>query len=152
MSYTLYISPNLNDFNEKNKNILKCFISFCIDFLKITIDFKIILVSSKDNIDGLSTAAYNPNTNDIIICCDKINGDSTNFISICRSFAHELVHLYDYMVKTPHTPYQNIGKYETIDDIIQIDPLDLENRANSLMGILCKTFVDKYNAKWIYNL
>jgi hypothetical protein len=135
MSFTLYKSEAL-ELDDNQYNIIKIFINYCIDFLKLTEDFNVYLVNGDDpDKPDMTLACFDMKTNDVWVRC---NGRIV--MDICRSIAHELVHL----------------KQKIYNEIDMSDYTDIggkiEDEANSVAGIICKSFVKKYNCKWIYNI
>lgn len=131
MEYSFKKPSYINEINEK---IYHCFISFCISHLKLTQPFSVELVDKNHGID-MTLAAFDLDSNEIYVRCEK------RFIyDICRSIAHELVHL-----KQKEDDKINYDEYTDVGGII-------EDEANAIAGQICKIFVKKFNCKWIYNV
>lgn len=110
------------------------FISFVKSELGITAPFKIRL--SEDRKGFTTFAYYNPNTGEVAV---YITGRSVP--DIMRSLAHELVHHFDYQTGKINTKEKNPDVGVMFDDEEKnIDPDDVENRANAIAGSLLKKF------------
>ena len=66
--------------------------------------------------------------------------DSRFFYDVCRSIAHELVHL-----KQNQNNEIDWKKFTDVGGI-------WEDEANSVAGVLCKEFTYENNCRWIYKL
>lgn len=139
MSFTLNKSNNLTNLTDVEYNIIKAFINFCNQYLKIAddVNYNVYLFSTEDDNkpEGITLAMFNMENLDTWVRC---NG---RFVyDICRSIAHELVHL-----------KQMVNNEINMDDYTDIGG-KIEDEANSVAGIICKEFTKKYNCRWIYQL
>lgn len=130
--FNLHVSKNLSDINSE---LIKAFTSFCINYLDIKSDFNIYLVSNKDDIPDMTFACFDLKNNNIFV-----TSNNRHVLDVCRSLAHELVHL--------GQKERNEIDMDTYTDIGG----KIEDDANSIAGRICKEFIKKYNAKWIYKL
>lgn len=136
MSFTLYKSENLPDMDQNKYNIIKCFINYCNEYLKINEPYSVYLVNGTDNdIPNMTLACFDLQTNDTYCRC---NGRIV--MDICRSIAHELVHL-----------KQKLNNEIDMDSYTDVGG-KIEDEANSVAGIICKEFNKKFDSKWIYKL
>lgn len=139
MSFIINKSKQLTELTDIEYSIIKCFINFCNQYLNIGDDIKytINLFSSKDDDKptGITLAMFDMESLNTWVRC---NG---RFVyDICRSIAHELVHL-----------KQMVNNEINMNDYTDIGG-KIEDEANSLAGIICKEFTKKYNCRWIYDL
>lgn len=120
--YKIFIDPDLS----LDKQILKEFIDFCLEFLKIENDvnqLKIVFSSEKKD---FTTYAYYDFKNKIaaVYCKDRA------LLDCLRSLAHELVHY-----------KQDIKQEIAIEDVsIDNDGVEIENEANSIAGVILRKF------------
>lgn len=135
--YSISYSKKIDNISPVKFKVIKLFIDYCVNYLDIKQDFKVYLFHRLDNSipEGITLACYNPNNNDI-----HVRTDNRYFYDVCRSIAHELVHL-----KQNQNDEIDWEKFTNIGGIC-------ENEANFEAGILCKLFVQENNAKWIYKM
>lgn len=122
-----------NDLCVEEKMFLYHFTNWGVQRLGIKTQFDVIL-SCIGQIDGISTGGYDPYTNEVIARLEN-----RNVIDVARTIAHELVHLKQKEVGKikEGVPVQDIGG-------------DIENEANSVAGVMLKTYAKEYG-RWIYN-
>jgi hypothetical protein len=137
MPFNIEYSKNLIDLSPVNYKIIKCFTNFCLQYLNIDgVNFNLYLVSTKDeNYPKMSLACFDLKNNDTYV-----RTDGRFVYDVCRSIAHELVHLQQKLNNKI-----NMDKYTDIGG-------DIEDEANAVAGIICKTFIKKYNCDWIYKM
>lgn len=130
-------SKNLTDLSPVNYKLIKCFTNYCLHYLNIdNVNFNLYLLSSLDNdYPDMSLACFDLKTNDVYVRTNN------RFVyDICRSIAHELVHLQQKINnKIDMSKYTDIGG-------------EIEDEANAVAGVICKNFIKKFNCKWIYKL
>lgn len=129
MEFNFKVTQSIDQIQEE---IYKCFTSFCVLFLKIEQPFNLYLVNKNHDID-MTLAAFNVKNNDIYV-----RNEDRFFYDVCRSIAHELVHL-----QQKQEERLNLSEYTDIGG-------QVEDEANAVAGQICKTFVKKFNCKWIY--
>tara|TARA_E500000331_G_scaffold358038_1_gene422374 strand:+ start:4197 stop:4619 length:423 start_codon:yes stop_codon:yes gene_type:complete len=117
----LYIDDNL-DINSDKAILAGDFINFCADNLPIDGNFKIYLVSNRENHDIATTAAYHRGKNIIKIYCKN-----RALVDILRSLAHEMTHLMQDEKGELQGIIQDAGGY-------------IEDQANAKAGELIKLF------------
>ena len=109
---------------QENKDILKTFLEYCKEYLKLTTLPKIILTNDKSKTNTL--AHYNPDSNEILVYIkNRATGDWL------RSLAHELIHA-----------KQN--EKNELDDNSGKTGSKHENQANSVAGVIMRNFGKKY--------
>jgi Zn-dependent peptidase ImmA (M78 family) len=133
--FNIHSSNNVKDLKGIKFNIIHVFTNFCIKYLGINEDFNLYLVSNDDKIPEMTFACFDLKNNDIYVI-----SNNRHALDICRSIAHELVHL-----KQKQDNEIDLSKYTDIGGKIEDD-------ANSIAGRICKEFMKKYNAKWLYKL
>jgi len=125
-------SKDLN-IDSQYLEIIKLFVKFCIQFLKIKNSIRINLIS-KTYSKIPSTGSYSPINNTFNVLCEN-----RSLVDILRTIAHELEHhKQNEEGRIPSNP-QNIGG-------------TLENEANIFAGAIIKIFVQKYNFQNLYKL
>lgn len=137
MSFGIEYSKKLTDLSPNKYKIIKCFTNFCLDFLKINdVSFTLYLLHSKDEEKpNMSLACFDLQNNNTYVRCD-----GRYVYDICRSIAHELVHLQQKLNnKIDLNKYTDIGG-------------EIEDEANAVAGIICKSFIKKFNSNWVYNI
>jgi Zn-dependent peptidase ImmA (M78 family) len=110
------------------------FIKFVQDELGITLPYKIKI---SNNRDGFKTYAYyNPEIQEVAVYVKN-----RALADVMRSIAHEIVHHFDHQTGKAQQKKKNpdVGLYYD-DSEKNIDPDDIENRANSIAGSLIKKF------------
>jgi hypothetical protein len=137
MPFNIEYSKNLIDLSPVNYKIIKCFTNFCLQYLNIDgVNFNLYLVSTKDeNYPKMSLACFDLKNNDTYV-----RTDGRFVYDVCRSIAHELVHLQQKLNNKI-----NMDKYTDIGG-------DIEDEANAVAGVICKTFIKKYGCDWIYKM
>jgi hypothetical protein len=115
--------------NKKHKYILLKALKFGKEKLGCEAPFTILLSSKRDKFK--TTGYYDPEQH-IIAAYTKDRA----ICDICRSMLHELVHHYDNVTGKVKGGEPDIGKF----DHDNIDPNDIENRANAIAGSMIKEF------------
>jgi len=134
--YTIHHSKKLTNLSPVKYKIINLFINFCVNKLKIHTDFNVYLTDKNDNLGfNMTLACYDVNSNNIYC-----RTDSRFFYDVCRSIAHELVHL-----KQNQNNEIDWKKFTDVGGI-------WEDEANSVAGVLCKEFTYENNCRWIYKL
>jgi hypothetical protein len=130
--------------NKKEKYIFYKCIKFGKDKLGVELPFKLSFSNKRDTFK--TTAYYDPETHLI-----SVYTKNRAICDICRSALHELVHHYDNQTGRINGNNPDIG--QCCPD--NIDPEDVENRANALSGAIVKEFSYKLKDEEgidIYNL
>jgi len=117
----IYIQKGLNLSPEKMKLISK-FCLFCAEVIPVKEGFSIWVVNDKEKCGITTTAAYVPGENRVLIY-----GRNRALVDICRSIAHEMVHMMQDEKGLIDGPVQDIGGFH-------------ENQANAGSGALIKAF------------
>lgn len=120
--YKIYVDKDI----EIDKNIIKEFIDYCLEFLKIsneTENLKIVFSSKKEKFETF--AFYDFQNKIAAVYCE---GRAT--LDIFRSMAHELVH-YKQDINNEITPDQSQEGN---------DGVPIENEANALAGVIMRGF------------
>ncbi len=132
-SRKLYIDRMLNLDDEKI-DILSKFCAFCAKTIPIKGNVVIKVVSDRKNNGITTTAVYKVGKNEVLIY-----GKDRALVDICRSIAHELVHMMqDETGLLDHGPIKDIGGFH-------------ENQANAGAGALIKAYAQSQeNGRKIY--
>ena len=115
--------------DKKHKYILLKAIKFGKEKLGDSAPFTLFL---SDKRNGFKTTGYYDPDRHIIAAYIKDRA----ICDICRSVLHELVHHYDNVTGRVNGGEPDIGKF----DHENIDPDDIENRANAIAGSILKEF------------
>lgn len=113
--------------DEQRQKVMDDFMNFCQEKLGINEMPYLMLVPHKG--PNMSTAAYNPGTNEI-----QILAGSRALVDILRSVAHELVH------RQQDEEGRLAGAEGPGEDMRQDIGADYENEANAVGGALIKEF------------
>ena len=128
----LYISEKLNLTPEKI-DLISEFCNFCSSKLPIEGDYKVYLVSNRNNHSIRTTAAYHVGDN---IC--KIYSKNRALVDVLRSIAHEMTHMMQDEQGLIQGSIQDAGGFH-------------EDQANARAGELIKRFAkSKDHRKKIY--
>jgi len=111
--------------DKQRKIILYKFIKFVKDDLGIKTPFKIRLSVKRED---FKTSAYYNDKEKLVAVYVK----GRKLFDVCRSIAHELQHCKDHEIGLIKGNEPDIGDFN--------NPKDIENRANSMAGILVKKF------------
>jgi hypothetical protein len=123
MAQKLVISSDL-DMNPQKRELLAKFCVYCMDELGMdtTVDTVIYVENDRGN-NGISTTAfYNPSNDDV-----KVYGRNRALVDICRSIAHEMVHMSQRVRGLLDRPTKDIGGFH-------------EDEANAVAGQIIKMF------------
>ena len=128
----IYIQKDLNLSPEKMK-LLSKFCLFCAKVIPIKSDFSVWVVGEREKCGITTTAAYILGKKMVLIY-----GKNRSLVDVCRSIAHEMVHMSQDEKGQIVGPIQDIGGVH-------------ENQANSGAGALIKAFAQSQsNGKKIY--
>tara|TARA_R110000824_G_scaffold357562_5_gene545099 strand:+ start:4014 stop:4520 length:507 start_codon:yes stop_codon:yes gene_type:complete len=117
----LHIDGNLNLTPEKMYLLAK-FCAFCASTIPVHGELKIKVVNNRDYHGITTTAAYKVGKNELVVY-----GKNRALVDICRSIAHEMVHLMQDEQGLIDGPVRDIGGFH-------------ENQANAGAGALIKSF------------
>ena len=117
----IIISSDLGLGNDKIL-MLSEFCNFCSKFLNISAPFQVFIVSDRDH-HGIETTAFYQRDSGTI----KIYGKNRALVDVCRSIAHELVHLMQNETGQLYGVIQDAGG-------------DIEDEANAKAGEIIKRF------------
>ena len=131
--FEIFIEPGLNLDKEK-KYLLRRFINFCIDELKLEGTFKAHIVDDRKKYGIVTTAFYKDSKKELVVY-----GKGRMLGDIMRSIAHELTHKKQYEENRIEHPVQDVGG-------------EIENEANAKAGAIIKKFIktDKEGGKIFY--
>jgi len=123
MPQKLVVSKEL-DMNPNKREILAKFCIYCMDELGMDSDVSTtIYIENERGNNGIQTTAfYNPSNDDV-----KVYGKNRALVDICRSIAHELVHMTQRVRGLLNKPTKNIGGFH-------------EDEANAVAGQIIKMF------------
>lgn len=124
MLQKLLIDESLN-LQQEDINNLTNFCKFCQAELKLDCDFTIKLVEDKAANNITTTAYFDAQNN-----CICVWGKSRNVLDICRSVAHEMVHMQQHQLGLITKPIKDIGGFH-------------EDQANAKAGVIVKKFIYK---------
>jgi len=124
MSKKIFIDRTLDKSNDDIRHIVT-FVKMCSDMLQTTSDFTVYVVEDKKKYGIKTTAYYNPETH--MIC---VLGKDRHFLDICRSIAHEMVHMSQHDKGLITGPIKDIGGFH-------------EDQANAIAGQIVKSFIYK---------
>jgi hypothetical protein len=116
-------------------NIIKDFINFTCAKLGMENPVTVVLRNGRDNYIS-TTAAYDPTNN-----VNHIRCGGRALIDICGSIGHELT----------HNRQRELGKFNPGEYVQNIGG-EIEDEANSIMGILKKDFTHNYGYDHIYDV
>ena len=117
----VYIQKELGHTPEKMK-LLSEFCLFCAKVIPIQEDFSIWIVSDREKCGISTTAAYVPGRKMVLVY-----GKGRSLVDVCRSIAHEMVHMAQDEKGQIQGEVQDIGGFH-------------ENQANAGAGALIKAF------------
>ena len=123
MAQKLLVNRDL-EMNPHKRKILADFCLYCMDQLGMSDDVNTtIYVENERGNNGISTTAfYNPSNDDV-----KVYGKNRALVDICRSIAHELVHMSQRVRGLLNHPTKDIGGFH-------------EDEANAVAGQIIKMF------------
>jgi predicted nucleotidyltransferase len=133
--HTLKIMKGIPGMTKEKIEIIKDFINFACAKLKMENPVIVILRNGRDKYIS-TTAAYDPQNN-----VNHIRCGGRALIDICGSIGHELA----------HNRQREVGKFNPGDYVQNIGG-EIEDEANSIMGILKKDFTHNYGHDHIYDL
>jgi hypothetical protein len=125
MHQKLQIDKSL-PFDETEVNLLSDFCHECSSDLNLRCDFNIRIVEDKKRHNIKTTAYYDPQTH--LVC---VLGKGRHYLDVCRSIAHELVHMMQHEMGLINGPIKDIGGFH-------------EDQANALAGQIVKRFIYKH--------
>lgn len=115
--------------------IIKCFVQYCVDELKLQTDIVLTLLAKKNDFN-ITTGGFDRITNDIMA---RIEGRA--IIDVIRTVGHEMVHLQQ----------KEKGKFNNDTNIPDIGG-EIEDEANAVAGQLIKKFSKETDSKFIYSV
>jgi hypothetical protein len=123
MAQKLIVSKEL-DMNPQKQEVLAKFCIYCMDELGMDadVDTTIYIEHSRGDNGIKTTAFYNPNNDEV-----KVYGRNRALVDICRSIAHELVHMSQRVRGLLGKPTKDIGGFH-------------EDEANAVAGQIIKMF------------
>ena len=124
MGRKIYIDRSLN-YNPSDIQVLFQFCHDCKGDLGLNCDFFIKIVEDKVKHNIKTTAYYDPNQN--MVC---VLGKGRHVPDICRSIAHEMVHMMQHQKGLITGPIKDIGGFH-------------EDQANARAGEIVKKFIYK---------
>jgi len=124
MGRKIYIDRSLN-YNPSDIQVLFQFCHDCKGDLGLNCDFSIKIVEDKVKHNIKTTAYYDPNQN--MVC---VLGKGRHVLDICRSIAHEMVHMMQHQKGLITGPIKDIGGFH-------------EDQANARAGEIVKKFIYK---------
>lgn len=130
----LKVMKGIPGMTEEKMEIIKDFINFTCAKLKMENPVTVVLRNGRDNYIS-TTASYDPHNN-----VNHIRCGGRALIDICGSIGHELT----------HNRQRELGKFNPGDYVQNIGG-DIEDEANSIMGILKKDFTHNYGYNHIYD-
>ena len=133
--HTLKVMKGIPEMTEDKINIIKEFINFTCAKLGMENPVTVVLRNGRDNYIS-TTAAYDPTNN-----VNHIRCGGRALIDICGSIGHELT----------HNRQRELGKFNPGEYVQNIGG-DIEDEANSIMGILKKDFTHNYGYDHIYDV
>lgn len=131
----LKVMKGIPGMTEEKIDIIKDFINFTCCKLKMENPVTVVLRNGRDGYIS-TTAAYDPHNN-----INHIRCGGRALIDICGSIGHELT----------HNRQRELGKFNPGDYVQNIGG-DIEDEANSIMGILKKDFTHNYGYDHIYDV
>lgn len=126
MPRKVYIDSSLQ-MQPDDAMIIAKFCNDCCADLNLTCDFGVYVVSDKKKHGIKTTAYFNPNNNKICVL-----GLSRHVLDICRSIAHEMVHMMQNEMGLIKGPIKDVGGFH-------------EDQANAKAGEIVKRFIYKMN-------
>ena len=117
----LHIDKSLG-MSPERMHLLGSFCCYCISSIPIQDNVKIIVVNDREPHGISTTAAYKVGCGEILVY-----GKNRALVDICRSIAHELVHLMQDETGLITGPVQDVGGFH-------------ENQANAGAGALIKAY------------
>jgi hypothetical protein len=122
MSRKVFIDKTLSMPDSDMQTIAKFCIA-CNDHLQMDCDFTVKIVNDKKKYGIKTTAYYNPANNDVCVW-----GAGRNVLDVCRSIAHEMVHMMQNQKGLITGPIKDIGGFH-------------EDQANAKAGEIVKKFI-----------
>lgn len=133
--HILKIQKNIPGMTDEKIQLLKEFVSFTCDKLKIEEPVTVVIRKGKDEYIS-TTASYLPYENE-----NHVKAGGRAIVDICRSIGHELT----------HNRQRELGIFNAGDNVQNIGG-KIEDEANSIAGILIKDFSHNYGFSSIYEL
>ena len=127
MSRKVYIEHELQMSPEDVMTICN-FCNDCREDLKLNSDFVVQVVADKKKYGIKTTAYYNPENH--VVC---VLGKGRHVLDICRSIAHQMVHMLQHDRGLITGPIKDIGGFH-------------EDQANARAGVIVKKFIYKMNS------
>lgn len=124
MSRKVHIDSSLQ-MPQEEANIICKFCKDCCDSLRLSCDFDVFIVEDKMKHGIKTTAYFDPRSNKICVL-----GKSRHHLDICRSIAHEMVHMMQNELGLITGPIKDVGGFH-------------EDQANAKAGEIVKTFIYK---------
>ncbi len=115
------------EFPPEQLELISQFCAGCANALDLDCDFTIRIVEDKKRNNIKTTAYYDPSTH--LVC---VLGKGRHYLDICRSIAHELVHMMQHERGLITGPIKDIGGFH-------------EDQANSKAGQIVKKFIYDHN-------
>jgi hypothetical protein len=126
MSRKVYIDRDLQMSPDDVMTICN-FCNDCKEDLGLDCDFSVQIVADKEKYRIKTTAYYNPENN--VVC---VLGKGRHVLDICRSIAHEMVHMMQNDRGLITGPIKDVGGFH-------------EDQANARAGVIVKKFIYKMN-------
>ena len=133
MKITIDRKQVIRDIPKEHLDAIVEFSKFAAKKLKIKENIKLILLRKDHDVDGISTAGYNRENNDVHV---RVGGRA--LVDALRSIAHEF----------GHARQKELGQLNS-KDIPNIGG-PVEDDANAAAGRLVKLFVRDCDKAWIY--
>jgi predicted nucleotidyltransferase len=133
--HTMKVMKGIPGMTEDKMNIIKDFINFTCAKLGMENPVTVVLRNERDKYIS-TTAAYDPTNN-----VNHIRCGGRALIDICGSIGHELT----------HNRQRELGKFNPGEYVQNIGG-EIEDEANSIMGILKKDFTHNYGYDHIYDV
>lgn len=134
MVHTIKVQKNIDGMTSEKVEVIKDFISFVCEKLKMEEPVKVTLRRGRDEYIA-TTASYVPGDNENHVRCG-----GRALVDILRSIAHELV----------HNRQREVGIFEAGEKVRNIGG-QIEDKANSVAGIFIKDFTHNYGYDHIYD-
>ncbi len=131
----LKVMKGIPGMTDEKIEVIKEFINFTCAKLGMENPVTVVLRNGRDNYIS-TTAAYDPGNN-----INHVRCGGRALIDICGSIGHELT----------HARQRELGKFNVGEYVKNIGG-EIEDEANSIMGILKKDFTHNYGYDYIYDL
>ena len=134
MAVNIIINKNkAGSLSTRDLDVIVAFSKYAATKLRIKNNIKLFLLRKDHDQEGISTAAYNRENNDVYV---RVGGRA--LVDALRSIAHEF----------GHARQKELGELDA-DDIPDIGG-KVEDDANAASGRLIKMFVQSTKQQWIY--